>query len=393
MLTSTGPFRGIPDWETALTADHGGGAAARPAAIRTSARAIYRYSVIRGGAYSAAELEAALQGDAVAAEHYAVFDRRQLHMAPAHDPAAVYVSYRQGDRVFWTRRKVRLQAEEILLTDGVHTARARCGNRISPTPEQPVQAEEPGISDLDVAEPAQAADRAPGAFLPPEDFPPPLLVHEVFPPPAGTGAQGGIASGLPGYTPGGGPGWPGGGGSGAGAGSGGGIPGAWPPAGQNDPPVLPGWALMPPPNILLLPSPPFNLPPQQVAIGPVGGGTWWPTPVPPPGVYGGLPPSSWTMPGLPPVVLNWPGMTGPGGYPTGGLPGIPGTPGPAPGPTTTSGSSIPPTTSSQPTPGDGPPPGIPPASGTDVPEPATAALVLCSAAIVAQCRLLFRMLR
>jgi uncharacterized heparinase superfamily protein len=96
-------------------------------------RAIYPHSVIGGGAYSVAELDSALRFDPVAAAHYAVFDRARMRIARAPAAAAVYVSYRQGDRVYWTRQRLHLTAEELLLTDGVHASRARCGNRISLT--------------------------------------------------------------------------------------------------------------------------------------------------------------------------------------------------------------------------------------------------------------------
>jgi hypothetical protein len=134
--------------------------------------------VIRGGAYSAGELDAALRADPVAAAHYAVFDRTQLRIVAKEprQPASVYVSYRQGDRIYWTRRKVRLAAQETLLTDGVHLARARCGNRISLTAPEPAQAGEPDV-DLDVPEPPAAA-RADDA---PDVVSLPMLVHEIFP--------------------------------------------------------------------------------------------------------------------------------------------------------------------------------------------------------------------
>src|SRR5437868_3452764 len=44
----------------------------RAASMRAPKRPVYRYSVIRGGAYSPAELKSALSSDAVARAHYAV---------------------------------------------------------------------------------------------------------------------------------------------------------------------------------------------------------------------------------------------------------------------------------------------------------------------------------
>src|SRR5262249_15039889 len=47
------------------------------------------------------------------------------------------------------RRKVRLLEAELLVTDGAITARARCGNQISETPQAEVSDEEPAEDVLD----------------------------------------------------------------------------------------------------------------------------------------------------------------------------------------------------------------------------------------------------
>src|ERR1019366_9056982 len=51
--------RGEPDPDPATAADYLDRDSVRPAAIRARVRPVYPYSVIRGGAYSVAELEAA----------------------------------------------------------------------------------------------------------------------------------------------------------------------------------------------------------------------------------------------------------------------------------------------------------------------------------------------
>jgi hypothetical protein len=123
-------------------------------------RPVYPYSVIRGGAYSAAELVRALNADPVAARHYAVFRRSQVHTTASPFSDAVYLSYRVGEVIYWTSRAVRLPRGETLLTDGKNYARARCGNRISETPQTPVSDTEPAPSMLD--QPTPPADiRAP----------------------------------------------------------------------------------------------------------------------------------------------------------------------------------------------------------------------------------------
>jgi hypothetical protein len=112
--------------------------------------------------------------DPVVAEHYAGFAARRARAAPAQEERRMYVSFRVGESVYWTRASVRLAAGETLLTDGVNLARARCGNRLSLTPRTPIG---PDV-DLDVPveyEPAaDGGDAGDVASLP-------LVVHEIFP--------------------------------------------------------------------------------------------------------------------------------------------------------------------------------------------------------------------
>jgi hypothetical protein len=150
----------------------------RPEAIRTPARTIYPYSVIRGGAYSVAELNEVLRTDPVVAAHYADFDRTQMRVTRSPAAAAVYVSYRKGDQIYWTTRKVHLSANEPLLSDGVHTARARCGNRISLTRHLPAsQTEEPSEIELDLPEAPPSAN----ADMPLDEVSPPRWDDGILP--------------------------------------------------------------------------------------------------------------------------------------------------------------------------------------------------------------------
>ena len=118
-------------------------------------RPVYPYSVIRGGAYSPSELKDKLASDKVAARHYEAFDLVRVRVIKADSPRPVYVSYRKGESIYWTRRPVQLHKDEPLLTDGVFFARARCGNRVSDSPQKPVAetaAAEPSPNILDVPE-------------------------------------------------------------------------------------------------------------------------------------------------------------------------------------------------------------------------------------------------
>jgi hypothetical protein len=103
----------------------------------------YRYSVIPGGAYSRAELERALQNDSIAGAHYSGFRIQDVRLVKLEQERYCYLSYRIGDHVYWTRRQIKLVKGEKLLTDGVHYARARCGNRLQDRPAQESAVAEP----------------------------------------------------------------------------------------------------------------------------------------------------------------------------------------------------------------------------------------------------------
>lgn len=104
----------------------------------TGQRAVYPYSIIPGGIVSAAELRSAMAHDPVVAAHYAAFDLTKARVFRLQAARSEYVSYRRGDEVFWTSKKIRLALGETLITDGQHISRTRCGNQISDAPRMPV---------------------------------------------------------------------------------------------------------------------------------------------------------------------------------------------------------------------------------------------------------------
>ena len=111
-------------------------------------RRIYPFSVVPGGVTSQAELARAVQSDLVVAQHYSDLD---VHAAQPTQAKArlAYVSYRRGDQIFWTRHKVQLKEGELLLSDGQHEIRGRCGNRISDVARMPVADIDPPQDLLD----------------------------------------------------------------------------------------------------------------------------------------------------------------------------------------------------------------------------------------------------
>lgn len=112
----------------------------------------YPYSVVPGGVHSTAALADAVR-DPVVASHYASIDIAHARIERVPAPRRAYVSYRIGSQVFWTRHTVALREGEAILTDGAHQIRARCGNRISDTPQEPTQAGEPDVAEFDRALP------------------------------------------------------------------------------------------------------------------------------------------------------------------------------------------------------------------------------------------------
>jgi hypothetical protein len=123
---------------------------AAPAAVRP-AKVVYRHSVLPGGVGNAMALRSALAHDPVAAAHYAGFNVDAARQMQVERPRMVHVSYRIGDKIYWTRKPVRLELGETLLSDGEHLARARCGNRISDEAQAPVLVNEPAPEVLEMA--------------------------------------------------------------------------------------------------------------------------------------------------------------------------------------------------------------------------------------------------
>jgi hypothetical protein len=112
---------------------------------------VYPYSIIPGGIESVEELKDAVAKDRIVAAHYEDegFDLAKARVIRLDRARDVYVSYRRGDNAYWTTRKVKLNVGETLISDGRHTARARCGNLISDVPAYPAFVDEPTPSVLD----------------------------------------------------------------------------------------------------------------------------------------------------------------------------------------------------------------------------------------------------
>ncbi len=119
-------------------------------------RPVYPYSVVPGGVEDAKELKWVAEHDPVVAAHYAGFDYARAQVVRLTLARTVYVSYRIGNRIYWTRRRVTLHKGEKLITDGRMTARSRCANRVEETAQQEASPVEPPVQKFD--EPVRTGD-------------------------------------------------------------------------------------------------------------------------------------------------------------------------------------------------------------------------------------------
>jgi len=112
-------------------------------------RPVYLHSVVPGGVRSPEEIAAVIQRDGVVAAHYEGINPQLMRNERLQTPLLAHVSYRLGNKVYWTRKPVLLPANEPVMTDGTTTIRERCGNIISMDPLAPVSDEEPALPSFD----------------------------------------------------------------------------------------------------------------------------------------------------------------------------------------------------------------------------------------------------
>jgi PEP-CTERM motif len=153
LLPSTQTSQASPDsfWAKASRQDLGfvSRQSSKRRVYATRVPGVYPYSIVPGGLKSAQALRQAAASDKAVARHFSQFDYSRAHLMRLTEPREVYVSYRIRDTVFWTQKRIRLQAGEMLLTDGKITARAKCGNQVSDTAKPEVSNEEPEEDVLD----------------------------------------------------------------------------------------------------------------------------------------------------------------------------------------------------------------------------------------------------
>jgi hypothetical protein len=112
-------------------------------------RLYYPYSVVPGGVQDPDDLRLAAADDRVIARHYADFNWDRARVVRLSNPRMVFLSYRIGDQVFWTKKRVWLPRGEKLISDGKIMARTRCGNRVEEMAQPAISAEEPAAEKFE----------------------------------------------------------------------------------------------------------------------------------------------------------------------------------------------------------------------------------------------------
>jgi hypothetical protein len=112
-------------------------------------RKVYPYSIVPGGAEDLNQAKRFMADPAIKV-HYASVAIAQLKQERLTTNLTGYVSYRWGEKIYWTAKKITLRAGETVFTDGTQIVRARCLNRYSALPMQPIRPHEPSEKVLDM---------------------------------------------------------------------------------------------------------------------------------------------------------------------------------------------------------------------------------------------------
>jgi len=112
-------------------------------------RKVYPYSIVPGGAENLHQAKWAMADPSVKA-NYANIDLNNLKQVKLKENLKGYVSYRWGDKIYWTKKALTLRAGETVFTDGTHIVRGRCLNCYSALPMLPIRPTEPTEKTMDV---------------------------------------------------------------------------------------------------------------------------------------------------------------------------------------------------------------------------------------------------
>jgi len=134
-----------------------------------AARQIFPFSVIPGGLMDEHELADSMAKDDVVRKHYGDLQPDRMWFTRTKQTISAYVSYRKDGDVRWTSHPVTIPANELVLTDGKHMVRARCGNRIEIKKPEPMPAH---VGPPDIPPPDIAMETGLPSLMPPTVTPP-----------------------------------------------------------------------------------------------------------------------------------------------------------------------------------------------------------------------------
>lgn len=112
-------------------------------------RPVYPYSVIPGGVQDPDDLRLAAAEDRAVKDHFSLFRWERARIIQLHKAAMMHVSFRLGNQIFWTKKKIRIPAGEKLITDGKIMARTRCGNRVEEMAQPAITDQEPAAEKFE----------------------------------------------------------------------------------------------------------------------------------------------------------------------------------------------------------------------------------------------------
>jgi hypothetical protein len=110
----------------------------------------FRYSLIAGGVTSVAELRASTSLDPILKKAYGEFNWARAHAFVFGTDTGVFMEFRRGNIIHWTKNRVVVPAGTLAFTDGRFTVLARCGNLISWAPSEPSEEINPGLLESPV---------------------------------------------------------------------------------------------------------------------------------------------------------------------------------------------------------------------------------------------------
>jgi hypothetical protein len=164
-------------------------------------RKVYPYSIVPGGAENLLQAKRAMTDPAIK-DHYADVNLSQLKEVKLATNLSGYVSYRWGEKIYWTSKPITLRAGETVFTDGQHIVRGRCLNSYSARRMLPIRPSEPTekILDAPIEMPVMVYSFpklplfAPELPMPPEELTPgvPALAPAVLPTLAKVATKGGF---------------------------------------------------------------------------------------------------------------------------------------------------------------------------------------------------------